>query len=78
MQDPIENADVSTSETLTKEESKIFGGAIDGDITNYKKDENGFILTPKNFIVRNMQCISPEQFYNHKSQTFQKNKRKGL
>ncbi len=33
---------------------------------------------PRQFWKRNLGCISPGKFYNHKSQTFKKNKRKGI
>ncbi len=33
---------------------------------------------PWEFAVRNAACVQPGDFYNHKSKTFLKNKRRGL
>ena len=43
-----------------------------------KKDVEEILKAPKNFHSRNAGRILPGQFYNHRSKTFLKNKRKGL
>ena len=51
---------------------------VNEDIMGVNKLSDAKFFKSWHFSIRNSYCISLGDFYNHKSQTFKKNKRKGF